>query len=60
MPSHPKKPPSQLASFNCRRRLALIVVTHRHLDNQDDDLLALTKYRLNSKSDRRKFILTNG
>ena len=26
MPSHPQKPPSQLASFNCRRRPALIVV----------------------------------
>jgi hypothetical protein len=26
MPPHPQKPPSQLGSFNCRRRPALIVV----------------------------------
>jgi hypothetical protein len=29
MPSHPIKPPSQLDSFNCRRRPALIVVAQR-------------------------------
>ena len=28
MPSHPKKLPSQLVSFNCRRRAVLIVVAH--------------------------------
>jgi hypothetical protein len=56
MPSHPKKPPSQLASFNCRRRLALIVVTHYRLGHTDNDIIL----SIGKRSERLAVLFASG